>query len=1265
MWEKPLAERASSLSCSVMSWVPLHVHSQYSITDSVLSVLDLVQGAKSDGMRSLALTDQGNLFGAVEFYKTAVSQGIKPIIGLELFIAMESRKDKAKKRGRAGFPIILLAKSQKGYHNLAQLSSLAHLEGFYYVPRADKELLEKFSADLICLSGSAKSLVADLILQNDEKSLYEELEWFRSVFGEDYYLEISRHLIPDSAALARSLEDEEWLYEKFVQYAKDQAQVGERLQELSRSLGIGRVATNDARYLRKEDWLAHEAVMNIGAGEVLQIWDVDSQGKRQRLRKNPKRKLALTRELYFVSQAEMVERFSDDPEAIETTLKIAEQCNFSFDFDKKFYPLFVPPSLEGREFSEKTRKLESAQFLRNLCQEGIPKRYTPEALQAVAKKYPNQDPLQVVHDRLKYELDLILSKELGDYLLIVYELIHWAQNNDIMIGPGRGSGAGSIICYLIGITSVDPLRFHLFFERFINPERMSYPDIDIDVCMEKRGKLIQHVVGKYGKSKVAQIATFGRMKARMVIKDVGRVLNVSLSKVNEIVKMVPEDLNITLEKALEVDEDLQRAYQDDLEVTTIIDLAKKLEGGVRNVGVHGAGVIVCADTLLNHVPLCQSKDAEFAVTQYSVKSIESVGMLKIDLLGLKTLTSIQHAVKNIRENEGVDIQWDHLPLDDETTYALLRQGRTLGVFQLESEGMKDLIKQVKIHRFEEIIAVCALYRPGPMEMIPSFIRRKFGLEEWDLGYPEIADILEETYGIMVYQEQVMQIAQKLAGFSLGQGDILRRAMGKKDQKQMESQRALFAAGCKKNGCKEEDAMLIFNKIEKFAAYGFNKSHATAYGYVSYVTAYLKANYPAYWMGSLMTSDHGDLTKVAKIIWESWEMGIEVLPPDVNKSSATFVPAEGKIRYALSAIRGLGDTVCLNIIQERKERGFFSGVQDFVTRMLSRSGHLGQGAGRIGKKTVEVLILSGAFDFVGWPKGALLEELELHFDMLQKESHRQARGEGCLFDFLPKGGPPPSSFSEENKFSDEYFLHKEKEMLGFYLTGHPLKFYEALQEQLGCHSFVELLKPEKASILRIACVVEKVKIKISSKGSKKFAILTISDGRHVCEVPVWHDIFERSKNFLQDNALLYLVVSCSGDDLRTHCHWIQPLAQMVDPLLVTEGDEIFDQARENLNKEKPTQPKKRIMKEEDSEEVLIHVNLSDIDLGMILQIKQTLQQSPGSQKVRLFFMQDGACHSTLVIPANWGVSFNDELNQALQGIHCVERCFIGSQESKVG
>lgn len=1251
-----------------MSWVPLHLHSQYSITNSVLSVAGLVQGAKSDGMRALALTDQGNLFGAVEFYKEASSQGLQPIIGLELFIALGSRTEKVRSSShQVGFPVILLAKSQQGYQNLARLSSLAHLEGFYYVPRVDKELLAQFSTDLVCLSGPLKSSVADCILRGDEQGLCDELEWFRSVFGEDYYLEISRHVIQDHAALASSLQEEEWLYEKCVQYEKDQAIVGARLKELSQSLGIGRVATNDARYLQKEDWLAHEALMNIGAGEVLQIWDVDSQGKKQRLRKNPKRKLVFTRELYFVSQGEMAERFSDDPEAIATSLNIAEKCHFVFDFDRKFYPLFVPPNLEGKSFSEEARKAEAAQFLRDLCQQGISNRYTPAALREVAKKYPKEDPLQVVQNRLEYELDLILSKELGDYLLIVYELIHWAQKNDIMIGPGRGSGAGSIICYLIGITSVDPLRFHLFFERFINPERMSYPDIDIDVCMEKRGRLIQHVVGKYGKEKVAQIATFGRMKARMVIKDVGRVLNVPLAKVNEIVKMVPEDLNMTLEKALEVDEDLRRAYQEDLEVTTVIDLARKLEGGVRNVGVHGAGVIVCADALLNHVPLCQSKDTEFAVTQYSVKSIESVGMLKIDLLGLKTLTSIQHAIENIKENEGVAIQWDQLPLDDEATYSLLRQGRTLGVFQLESEGMKDLIKQVKIHKFEEIIAVCALYRPGPMEMIPSFIRRKFGLEEWDLGYPEITEILEETYGIMVYQEQVMQIAQKLAGFSLGQGDILRRAMGKKDQKQMESQRALFAKGCVQNGCTEEDAMHIFNKIEKFAAYGFNKSHATAYGYVSYVTAYLKANYPAYWMGSLMTSDHGDLAKVAKIIWESWEMGLEVLPPDLNESSVTFVPVGGKIRYALSAIRGLGDAMCENIIQERKRGGSFVGVQNFISRMLSRSHNGEPGGGRIGKKTVEVLILSGAFNFVGWSKSALLEELELHFDLLQKESIRRARGEGCLFDLLPTEAPKaPPQTQEGMGFTEEDFLHKEKEMLGFYLTGHPLKFYDSLQKQLDCHSFIELLTPQEAVVLRIACVLEKIKIKISAKGGKKFAIITISDGVHVCELPVWHDVYEKSKEFLQENALLYLVVSCSGDHLRTNCHWVQPLAQMVDPVLVTEGDEIFDQVRANvLHGEKREQPKKRVMREEDPEEVFVHVNMNGIDLNMILHIKQVLQQAPGAQKVRLFFMQGKECYATLIIPSNWGISFNGELQQALQAVPCVEGCFIGSKGSKVG
>jgi DNA polymerase-3 subunit alpha len=578
----------------------------------------------------------------------------------------------------------------------------------------------------------------------------------------------------------------------------------------------------------------------------------------------------------------------------------------------------VPPHLEGKSFTKEERLIEAEQFLRQLCEEGIPVRYTPERLAKVKEIYPNRDPMEVIKERLAYELNVILPKGMGDYLLIVWDFINWAKKSGIPMGPGRGSGAGSIVLYLIGITDIEPLRFSLFFERFINPERISYPDIDVDICMDRRAEVIEYTVRKYGKDKVAQIITFGTMKAKMAIKDVGRVLSIPLARVNEIAKLVPEDPNMTLDKALEIDPDLKQLYSQDLEVKRLIDIAKKLEGSVRNTGIHAAGMIISGDPIIERCPVCTAKDSEMAVTQYSMKPVESVGMLKIDFLGLKTLTSIQHAIDAIQKRNGKNIDWINLPLEDKPTFDLLNQGKTMGIFQLESGGMQDLAKQLHIDKFEEIIAVGALYRPGPMEMIPSFINRKHKREMIEIDHPLMTDILSETYGIMVYQEQVMAIASKLAGYTLGEGDVLRRAMGKKDKEEMARQREKFRTGALKNGIDETTSMLIFDKVEKFASYGFNKSHAAAYGYLSYVTAYLKANYPSEWMAALMTSDRDDLSKVTKHIREAQTFGIAILPPDVNESGKEFVATLRGIRFAMGGIKGVGEGVVEAILEEREK-----------------------------------------------------------------------------------------------------------------------------------------------------------------------------------------------------------------------------------------------------------------------------------------------------------------------------------------------------------
>ncbi|MBS0627018.1 MAG: DNA polymerase III subunit alpha, partial [Verrucomicrobia bacterium] len=959
-----------------MAWIPLHVHSQYSVLRSTASIDDLVTKAVEHGCSSLALTDQGNMFGAVEFYKACRAQKIKPILGCELAVAPFSRLEKKRIYGlSSGYPVVFLVKNKIGYQNLCKLSSLAHLEGFYYTPRIDRDLIKEFSEGLICLSGAINSKIGSLILQDKEEELLEEVNWLKAIFQEDFYFELQRQEMTPSLLVDDRMNEEPWLYQKHEELVQNQEKIIARLKDLSQETAISCVATNTIQYIDRKDWKAHEILMNIQSGEPCEIWEKDSAGNLKSKILNPKREVLYSHEYYFKSQEQMRALFSDIPEAIEKSEEIANKCNFDFDFKTKYYPVFVPPHLEGTSYTSEEREKEAEQFLRKLCEEGIAKRYTKDRLHNVHLRYPDKDPMEVVRSRLAYELEIITSKGMGDYLLIVYDFINWAKKQGIPMGPGRGSGAGSIILYLIEITDIEPLRFSLFFERFINPERISYPDIDVDICMERRQEVIDYTVRKYGKERVAQIITFGTMKAKMALKDVGRVLNVPLAKVNALAKLVPEDPNMTLEKALEIDPDLKSQYESDQEVHDLITLALRLEGSIRNTGIHAAGLIIGANPLMENIPLCSPKDSEMAVTQFSMKPVESVGLLKIDFLGLKTLTSIQKAVDAVELSTGTKLSWIDLPLDDKVTFDLLNQGKTQGIFQLESGGMQELARQLHVDKFEEIIAVGALYRPGPMEMIPSFIQRKHGNEPIEIDHPFMADILAETYGIMVYQEQVMQIASKLANYSLGEGDVLRRAMGKKDKEEMARQREKFQEGALVNGIDAETSMRIFDKIEKFASYGFNKSHAAAYGYLTYVTAYLKANYPMEWMAALMTSDKDDVTKVAKMIRESQSNGIAVLPPGINESNKAFVATPEGIRFAMSGIKGVGEGVVDAILLERKEKGPFISLYQFIRRMDIK---------KVGKKSIENLIEAGCFDFTTWSRPALLESVDPIFSSVAKE-----------------------------------------------------------------------------------------------------------------------------------------------------------------------------------------------------------------------------------------------------------------------------------------
>jgi len=1239
-----------------MGWVPLHVHSQYSILDSSASVDAIAERAAECKMQAVALTDQGNMYGAVEFFKACKAAGVKPIIGCELYVAPGSRLEKKRIAGVPhGFPIVLLAKNKQGYQNLCVLSSLAHLEGFYWTPRIDKELLEKHAEGLVCLSGSLSSALAHFVGKGSEAELRAEIAWYRSLFKEDYYFEIARHRMKEEDVRKDGMDQEGWLYQQYLDAMQLQESLNAKLIALSQELGVRCVAANDTRYIHREDWRAHEILMNIQSGEPCEIWEKDSHGNAKQRVKNPKRQVSYSHEMYFKSAEEMQELFVDLPDSLAASVEIAEQCQFEFDFKARHYPVFIPPNLEGKVFTPEERRIEAENYLRKLCEEGIGVRYTAERLAKVEEKYPGRNPMEVVKERLQYELSVILPKEMGDYLLIVWDFINWAKKRGIPMGPGRGSGAGSIVLYLIGVTDLEPLRFNLFFERFINPERLSYPDIDVDICMDRRAEVIDYTVKKYGKDKVAQIITFGTMKAKMAIKDVGRVLSIPLLRVNEIAKLVPEDLNMTLDKALEIDPELKKLYGEDEEVKRLLDIARKLEGSVRNTGIHAAGIIISGAPIIERCPVCTAKDSEMAVTQYSMKPVEAVGMLKIDFLGLKTLTAIQHVVDAIKAKEGKLIDWINLPLEDKPTFDLLNQGKTMGIFQLESGGMQDLAKQLHIDKFEEIIAVGALYRPGPMEMIPSFINRKHKREVIEIDHPLMNDILLETYGIMVYQEQVMAIAVKLAGYTLGEGDVLRRAMGKKDKDEMARQRKKFRLGALACGIDEATAMHIFDKVEKFASYGFNKSHAAAYGYISYVTAYLKANYLSQWLAALMTTDRDDLSKVTKYIHEAKNLKVAILPPDVNESAVTFVATSHGIRFAMGGIKGVGEGVVAAILEQREKSGPYKSLYDFVTRIDTR---------KVGKKVIQHLIEAGCFDFTGWTREAMLISIDPMYEEASHDQKEAAKGIMTFFSLMEN--EKQARFTHppvvKEKIPLQQILKREHELLGIYLNGHPLDAFRHQMQQLSCVPLGDFEQLPSNSVCRIAFIIEEVSVKISQKSQRKFAILTIGDGLHRFDLPIWADLYEEKAALMVEGQLLYGVVQkqLQEGQMRLQCRWLDDLTR-ADEAMIRVCDNAFDHARQQAKTSemrdrgrseataRTPKPKALEKPKKTFQSLKVQLDVKLTRMSHILALKEAFRSHSGEIPVELTFVNQGGRVGVLQIDKAWGVDYNQTLEERLTAL----------------
>ena len=964
-------------------FVHLHVHTEYSLLDGSARIKDLVARAKELGMDSLAITDHGVCYGIIDFYKECVAQGIKPILGCEVYVAKRTLYDKEPNIDDVYYHLILLAKNMKGYKNLIKLVSKGFIDGFYYKPRVDHDTLKQYSEGLIALSACLAGEVQSYIMDGDIKKAESAALTYKSIFGEDYYLELQDHGI------------------------EEQKNVNKQLLILSKKLQIPVVCTNDIHYIRREDARAHEVLLCIQTGKTMDDED------RMRFK---------TDEFYLKSPEEMAELFKDVPEALENTVKIAEKCNLKLEFGKLHLPKYDVPG-----------GMDSYEFLRKLCYEGLHKRY--------------KDINDKLTGRLEYELGIIKKMGYVDYFLIVWDFIKFARDNGIMTGPGRGSAAGSIVAYCLGITRIDPIRYNLLFERFLNPERVSMPDIDSDFCYERRQEVIDYVIRKYGKDRVVQIITFGTMAARAAIRDVGRALDLSYAEVDTIAKMIPFEKEMTIDKAMSINSELRKVYEKDEKVKLLIDISRDLEGLPRHSSTHAAGVVIAADAVDEYVPLARNEDT--IVTQFPMGTLEELGLLKMDFLGLRTLTVIRDALQLIKDDKGVDIDFDTMVYDDPEVFKMISEGNTEGVFQLESSGMTQFMKELKPNSFEDIIAGISLFRPGPMSEIPRYIENKNNPEKIVYKTEKLKPILDVTYGCIIYQEQVMQIVRDLAGYSLGRSDLVRRAMSKKKHKVMEEERKNFiygivdennnilVPGAVRNGISEKVANEIFDQMIDFASYAFNKSHAAAYAVVAYETAYLKRYYPVEFFAAMLTSVMDNNEKVAFYIECCRKKGIKVLPPDINESNVTFTVAGGGIRFGLAAVKNVGKSVIISIINVRKQKGSFRSFTDFCQKTAASDAK----ESPINKKAVESLIKAGAFDSMGHFRSQLLAVYEQVMDSAAQDKRRNIDGQISLFDMSKdETGSISDTLPNIKEFESKRLLSMEKEMIGLYLSGHPLTEY---------------------------------------------------------------------------------------------------------------------------------------------------------------------------------------------------------------------------------
>lgn len=1056
-----------------MNFTHLHVHTEYSLLDGSNKINEYVSRVKELGMKSAAITDHGVMFGCIDFYKAAKAAGIKPILGCEVYVAPGSRFDKEKgKEEDRYYHLVLLAETQEGYQNLIKIVSYGFVDGFYYKPRVDMELLEQYHEGIIALS----ACLAGEVARNLARGFYEEGKEaalrYEKIFGKgNFFLELQDHGIPE------------------------QRQVNHELIRMSRETGIELVATNDVHYTYSSDAEAHDILLCVQTGKSL---------------KDENRMRYEGGQYYVKSEEEMRRLFPYAPEAIKNTGKIAERCNVEIEFGVTKLPKFdVPDGYTAWE------------YLNKLCFEGLDKRYT--------------DNKEELKKRLNYELGVIKDMGYVDYFLIVWDFIRYAREHGIMVGPGRGSAAGSLVSYTLGITKLDPIKYDLLFERFLNPERVSMPDIDVDFCFERRQEVIDYVVEKYGKDQVVQIVTFGTMAARGVIKDVGRVMDVPYVQCDTIAKMIPQELNITIDKAMKANPELKKIYETDETVRKLIDMSRRLEGLPRHTSMHAAGVVISQKPVMEYVPLSRGSDGSL-VTQFTMTTLEELGLLKMDFLGLRTLTVIQNAEKLVRRDKGIELDMDKIDYEDKKVYGMLGAGKTEGVFQLESTGMKNFMKELKPGNLEDIIAGLSLYRPGPMDFIPQYIKGKNNPDEIHYDCPELEPILKATYGCIVYQEQVMQIVRSLGGYTLGRSDLVRRAMSKKKASVMEKERQNFVygneeegvPGCIHRGISEKTANKIYDDMIDFAKYAFNKSHAAAYAVVSYQTAFLKYYYPVEYMAALMTSVIHNPSKVAEYILSSRKMQIEILPPDINFGESEFSADHGAIRYGLSAIKSLGAPMIRAIVEERNENGKYQSLRDFIERMSGRE---------LNKRAIENLIKAGALDQVAGNRRQKLMVYAEIVDAVNQEKKNAMTGQMSLFDLISDEEKEAYEIQmpKVEEYSKEELLSFEKEVLGVYISGHPLEEYEErwrknitartvdfqIDEELGTS------KAGDGEIAVIGGIITNKTVKYT-RNNKVMAFLTIEDLVGTVEVVVFPNDYEKNVQKMEEDSKVFIRGKVQGD-----------------------------------------------------------------------------------------------------------------------------------------